>query len=324
MQDRPDIPDPERPGRRPVRLPSARRAMLLAAAMLAVGFAAGAAIGPAPDASLAGSLPGLAERLPALIAGVESRSRTATAGTAAGTATATASSEQAPPAKRARRRRKAAGASAAGEASSGSGSEAAGEEAAKSPKAGTKKLPDIGEVWLIELSGESFEAALAQPSAAPYIDTELLPAATLLKGWSAMDASAFASDAALLSPPAAGASPPLLRSIVQPPCPEGAAGAACAPETPGQLTAADEFLKATLATITSTSAYREHGLIVITFASVGIATQSELPAGASTATLAYQPPAGAVLLSPFAKAGSRSTAAFDPTSPRQSAQALLH
>ncbi len=110
---------------------------------------------------------------------------------------------------------------------------------------------------------------------------------------------------------------------MQPPCPEGAAGAACAPETPGQLTDADGFLKAALATITAAPTYKEHGLVVITFATVGIATQSELPAGSSTAELTYQPPAGVVLLSPFAAAGKRSTVAFDPTSPRQSLEALL-
>ena len=84
------------------------------------------------------------------------------------------------------------------------------------------------------------------------------------------------------------------------------------------------FLKAALASITSTSTYKEHGLIVITFADVGIATQSELPAGASISTSSYQPPAGVVLLSPFVKAGQRSSTAFDPTSPRQSLEKLLH
>jgi hypothetical protein len=111
---------------------------------------------------------------------------------------------------------------------------------------------------------------------------------------------------------------------VQPPCPEGAGGAACAAETPGQLTAADEFLKATLTQITATPAYREHGLVVVTFASVGVATQAGLPAGASSATLTSQPPAGVVLLSPFARAGARSSASFNPTSPRQSLEKLLH
>ncbi len=46
---------------------------------------------------------------------------------------------------------------------------------------------------------------------------------------------------------ASGSPPPLLALDRPAACPEGAAGAACAPETPGQLTAADEFLKATLA-----------------------------------------------------------------------------
>jgi hypothetical protein len=89
------------------------------------------------------------------------------------------------------------------------------------------------------------------------------------------------------------------------------------------MTAADEFLKATLASITGTALYKEHGLIVVTFSSVGLATQSELPAGASTSTLTYEPPAGVALLSPFAKAGLRSKASFNPTSPRQSLEKLL-
>jgi hypothetical protein len=185
------------------------------------------------------------------------------------------------------------------------------------------KLPPITNVWLIALAGGTFGSVSTQPAATPYITGRLLPAATLLGGWSALDASAFASSAALAEQPAPGSAPPLLHSIVQPPCPEGPAGAGCAPETPGQLTAADQFLSSTLATISGTTTYKEHGLIVITFATVGIATQSELPAGASTAQLTYQPPAGVALLSPFAKAG-RSTVAFNPTSPRQSLEKLLH
>jgi hypothetical protein len=93
--------------------------------------------------------------------------------------------------------------------------------------------------------------------------------------------------------------------------------------TPGQLTSADEFLKATLSQITGTSLYREHGLVVITFTTVGIASQAGLPAAASSATLTYQPPAGVLLLSPFVHAG-RSSATFNPTSPRQSLEKLLH
>jgi hypothetical protein len=179
-------------------------------------------------------------------------------------------------------------------------------------------------VWLIQLSGTTFASALAQLGAAPYIDAQAIPGGTLLNGWSALQGSAFANDAALAEPTSAGGPPPLLHSIVQPPCPEGAAGAACAAETPGQLQAADAFLKETLATITTTPAYREHGLVVITFATVAVATQAGLAAGASSATLTSQPPAGVLLLSPFAHAGTKPSTAFDTTSPRQSLEALLH
>ncbi|MGH2905045.1 MAG: hypothetical protein ACRDK7_15895 [Solirubrobacteraceae bacterium] len=175
-------------------------------------------------------------------------------------------------------------------------------------------------MWLITLSGATFAKALAQMAAAPYIDSQLVPAGTLLSGWSSLDASAFASEAALL-----GDEPPqTLNAIVQPPCPEGVAGAACAPETAGALTTADEFLKATLPAITASAAYGGHGLVVITFGAVGNATASSLPAVASTAMLSPEPPAGVLLLSPFARAGARPTSVSDPTSPKQSLAALLH
>jgi hypothetical protein len=183
----------------------------------------------------------------------------------------------------------------------------------------------VTSVWLIELSGGSFAEALAQPAAAPYIDKQLIPAGALLSGWSALTGSAFASDAALAEHQSAiGAPPPILHSIVQPPCPEGAAGAQCAPGSAGALTTADEFLKATVAQITPTSPYREHGLIVVTFATVGVASAAGLPTGASTATLTSQPAAGVVLFSPFVRAGSHPSTSFNPISPEQSLQALLH
>jgi hypothetical protein len=311
---------PESTAQKPLRRPSTRGAALLAAAMLGVGIAVGAAIGPAPQSSL-GAAAGLAQRLPLLIAGIDSHRRSTTP-----TATSPAG-EEAPSAVEAtaarHRKRKARPAAASTPESSEPSSEESSSAGSETKKQ-TKKLPAVTSVWLIELAGGSFEAALTQASAAPYVNTQLLPQATLLKGWSALDGSAFASEAAIAEPPSAGSTPPLLHSIVQPPCPEGAAGASCAAETPGQLTAADEFLKTTLASITGTSTYKEHGLVVITFATVGIATQSELPAGASTATLTYQPPAGVALLSPFVRGGQRSTVAFNPTSPRQSLEKLLH
>jgi len=181
-------------------------------------------------------------------------------------------------------------------------------------------------VWLITLSGATFAQVLAQPAAAPYIDSQLVPAGTLLSSWSSLDGSSFASEAGLLG----GEHPQTLDSIVQPPCPasspegEGAAGASCAAQTPGALSAADEFLKTTLSTITSSAAYRTHGLIVISFATIHNAMASGLPAGASTATLSTEQPAGVLLLSPFARAGARATSTFNPTSPKQSLSGLLH
>jgi hypothetical protein len=79
-----------------------------------------------------------------------------------------------------------------------------------------------------------------------------------------------------------------------------------------------------VSTLTTTASYREHGLIVVTFGEVGNATATGLPAGASTVTLTSQPPAGVVLLSPFARAGARSSTPFNPTAPKQSLEKLLH
>jgi hypothetical protein len=181
-------------------------------------------------------------------------------------------------------------------------------------------LPPVTHVWLIMLSGATFAQALAQPAAAPYIDVQLVPAGALLSGWSSLQGSALASEAGLLG----GEPPQTLDSISQPPCPEGAAGAQCKPETAGALSADDEFLEQTIPSIVSSVAYREHGLIVIAFGQVGNATASSLPADASTATLSSQPPTGVLLLSPFVRAGSRPSTAYDPTSPKQSLSELLH
>jgi hypothetical protein len=309
---------------RTLRLPSIRASAVLATVMLAVGVATGAAIGPAPDASLAGSASGIAQRLPLLLATLAGHARSPTPRPSA--ASPPPSTPQPTPR---RRRPRIEHLLAAPAATTPAPTVPASQEEApvsSTPPIATapkSKLPAVESVWLIELAGGTFAEALAQPTAAPYITGSLIPAGTLLGRWSALSAGAFASDAALAQPVAAGATPPLLHSIVQPPCPEGPPGATCAPETPGQLTAADEFLKTTLAQITTTAAYREHGLIVVTFATVAVATQAGLPAGSSSATLTSQPPTGVVLLSPFARAGARSAQAFNPTSPRQSLEKLL-
>jgi len=291
---------------------------VLAAAMLAVGVAVGAAIGPAPDASLAG-----ASRVPLLLPAL--RALTA-GGTPGATAKPPAVTQQATPSAA-----KASGASTTAPSTQHASSTATSPSASPAPEtskqsppagAGTPKavLPAVTNVWLIELAGTTFTEALAQPTVAPYIGAQAVPAGALLSGWSALDGSAFASDAALL----ASSPPQLVDTIIQPPCPEGAAGAQCLVGTPGALTAADEFLKGTVPKITATTAYHAHGLIVVTFGSIANATASELPSGASTATLTSQPPAGVLLISPFASAGTKPTTTFNPASPTKSLEGLLH
>jgi hypothetical protein len=285
----------------------------------------GAAIGPAPSASFAGVSPSLLAHLPELLAAIAGNDHgsSSAAATAAGGGAAKAEA-QAAGARRRRRHRRAAAAAASEAATSTTPSEAeaSSPSSTSKPAAKAKKLPAVTSVWLIELGGESFAEAQGEPAAAPYITASALHEGALLSGWSALQGTALASEAALLAPVPVGGTPPLVHSLVQPPCPEGAAGAACS--TPaGELTAADTFLKETLAQITTSAAYREHGLVVITFASVGVAAQAGLPAGASSATLTDVPPAGVLVLSPFAKAGSHPSLHFNATSPSQSLQALL-
>jgi hypothetical protein len=304
----------------PLRMPSARITAALAAATLAIGVALGAAIGPAPSSSFA--LGRLLPLLPALSPHA-SASPTATAvqpPPVAPQATPAATSESRPATKAL----SAPPATSAATTSTGPSETSAPSSAPPTSTVPKRTLAPVTHVWLIELSGSSFAEAIKQPSAAPYIDAQAVPAGTLLSGWSGLDGSAFAGGAALLS-----STPPLadlrsvLDTIVQPPCPEGAAGAQCVAGTPGGLAAADEFLKATAPTITANAAYRESGLIVVTFATVADATATGLPAGASTATLTAEPPAGVLLISPFAKAGAKPSSAFDPISPKQSIEKLL-
>ncbi len=307
------------------RLPSLRVTAALAAGMLAIGVVVGAAIGPAPSTSLAGErIPLLLPSIAALaVAGAGQESATTVQPlllTPQATPTATSSSAGAATnaATRTTKSKVPPSALAPTTSTPPNISKTPSTASGGSPK--QVKIPPVTSVWLITLSGATFAQAIVQPSAAPYIDSQLVPAGALLSGWSSLDGSALASEAGLL----AGAPPQTLDSIVQPPCPEGAAGVQCKPETAGALTAADEFLEATLPAITSSVAYREHGLIVITFGAVGNATASSLPVGASTATLSSQPPVGVLLISPFAHPGSRPATKYDPTSPEQSLSGLLH
>jgi hypothetical protein len=303
------------------KLLSPRVTAAFAALMLAAGVAIGAAIGPAPTASFAGASR-LVPLLPSLLGTTALSSPSAPA--------AAAASEPAP-ARRHRRRHKAPATAAAAPAETPPASSTPTETspagsttpstplAPTSPSGATPTISPVTHVWLIELSGTGFGETLAQPAAAPYIDTQAVPSGTLLSGWSSIAAGTFAGDAALL----ASSPPQTVEEIVQPPCPEGPAGTACAAGTPGALQAADAFLKATLPAITASAPYREHGLVVVTFATVSSAAAGGLPGGAATATLTSQPPAGALLISPFATAGARPAGAFDPASPKQSIERLL-
>ncbi|HEV7943885.1 MAG TPA: alkaline phosphatase family protein [Solirubrobacteraceae bacterium] len=85
------------------------------------------------------------------------------------------------------------GASGKGEADSGSGSKGA---AAPVP---ASLLAQIQHVWVISLSGDSFAAALASQSSAPYLTKQLIPQGTLLAHYSLVAASPAANDIALLS-----------------------------------------------------------------------------------------------------------------------------
>lgn len=301
------------------RAPGRRVTMALAAGMLVIGLAVGAAIGPAPSPSLA--VGRLLPLLPSLLDSAGQAAQPVKPPASVAQATPSAETEVEGPTRHRRRRKRHKGSieaetSAVGEAGAAP-SEASTPTA--NPKAKPKALAPVSKVWLVELANASFSEAAADAADAPYLEGTALPQGTLLAGWSALEGSTFASDAALI----AGGPPQLLDTIVQPPCPEGAAGASCAAGTPGAVKAADEFLQATLPTITSTSGYRENGLIVVTFTSISAASASGLPAGAASSTLTSESPTGVLLLSPFVAAGAKSTAALNPTSPRQSLEKLL-
>jgi hypothetical protein len=307
MTEPPDQPpaSPPEQGGSPLRAPSLRVTAMLAAGMLAIGVAVGAAIGPAPGTSFAG-----VARVPLLLGSLAARAASSTA-TQPPAVTPTAT----PSAAKSKAKAPASGA-AATETSAGE------EESKPSSKKGATKsvsLPPISKIWLIELAGSGFSEATAQAASAPYITGQAIPQGALLSKWSGLDAGAFASDAALIS----STPPQSLDTIIQPPCPEASA-AQCAPGTPGALSAADEFLKASLPTITSQSAYRESGLILVTFGSVLVGSATGLPSGAATATLIAEPPPGVLLISPFVTAGSHPSTTFTPASPTKSLARLLH
>jgi hypothetical protein len=60
-------------------------------------------------------------------------------------------------------------------------------------------LPDIGHVWVIELTGQDLATTFDDPAAAPYLAGQLVPQGTLLTGYRAVGAGQLANGVALLS-----------------------------------------------------------------------------------------------------------------------------
>jgi hypothetical protein len=191
-----------------------------------------------------------------------------------------------------------------------------------------------------------------QSSAAPYLAGELLGQGSLLSSYSPLAASEMTADATLLSGQVTAGVSTLI-----PPCPvtQGAtataggspaangAGAAagapsatpCATAEPEGAQAADDVLRDVVPQITASAAYREGGLIAITFAAPGegessssaAATDSPpiaYPAGTQSSTLTATGAPGVLLLSPFLRhPGGRIATAVDQLAPRKSLEELL-
>jgi hypothetical protein len=181
------------------------------------------------------------------------------------------------------------------------------------------------------LSGSSFADA-ATPANYPYLVGQLLDQGTLLSGYTALDGYELAGDAALLpggigarlsivsepgcgAPPGAtsGATPSTTPTLSTTPTTSGAPCTAGSPPSPPEV---DAFLQRVVGPILSSPAYREDGLVAITFSSSSNGAEGPGP------TLALQPAAGTLLLSPLLH-GGRSSTPFNALAPRQSLEAIF-
>ncbi len=197
--------------------------------------------------------------------------------------------------------------------SQGSSSQGSGEgEGSTSGK--PIKLPPIQHVWLIVVGGSTLAAAAAEPTSYPYLAGQLIKQGTLLKSYSALDAYELAGDAALL-PGGVGAS---LNVISEPECSATTqATTQCAQGTQPSASETEAFLQQVVGPIAASPAYREEGLIVITVASASSG------GGMPATTLALQPAAGALLLSPLLGGHAQSSSPFDLLSPRTSLETIF-
>ncbi len=195
--------------------PSRGMASALAAGVLSVGILAGVALGPGPASSPADSATLAQRALAALVASAGSSSQTTTSTSTAATPPPITSEPTPTPSATSSTKGKAKSAPAPIEASSSSESSSESttsgspEGSSKSSKGsgesektapGTPiKLPPIKHVWVIALSGTSFSAALADPTADPYLAKQLVPKGTLLSNYALSSSSALGNGIALLS-----------------------------------------------------------------------------------------------------------------------------
>ena len=320
------------------RLPSFRVRCALAAGLFALGIVLGAAIGPAPQSSLAGPAVPPQTLIASLLAGSAGSSATASAPTTKASPSSSSPSS-APSSTNGAARSSAttplpapvstAPASASNPATATPTTPASEIKPAGSPSGAstpvasghsTTPLPAISHVWLIVLPGEGFANAAAQSSSDPYLSGQLLGEGTLLKSYSPLEGGALSADAALLS----GQSTPQQSSYAAPGC-NAAAQPNCTPGSASELAGVDAYLHQLVPQITASADYRQHGLIAIAFSASD--ESANTPASASPAagatTLAAQP-LGVLLLSPFLrKRGTQSTTHFHPATPRKDLEGLL-
>jgi hypothetical protein len=296
---------PQPAAQQPVPVPSRRWTGVLAAAMLGIGVAVGAAIGPAPSQSFGLGAP-LAGLLKALLASHSpaAAAKSSHAATGGGAEPVTAAASQGAGASEA--------ASAPEETAPTETEKETGGKGGGKEETATKAQP-FYRVWVIHLSGAGFSEALGSP-AAPYLNRTAVPKGSLLAGWSAIAGQNFASDVAQI----AGARETQVENVVQPTC--SATGAQeC-------LAAADAFLKSSTEAIQHTLLYKNgEGLIVVQFGKVEDETSTayQWAHGSVSSTLSTKPPSGVLLLSPRVAAGKKPTVAFEPTAPEKAMQSLL-
>jgi phosphatidylinositol-3-phosphatase len=183
----------------------------LAAAVLAVGILAGVALGPGPANSPADSATLAQRALAALVARAGSGSQTTTSTSTAATPPPITSEPTPAPVTTSAAKSKAqstpASSEAAGPESSSESSTSPSEGTSKTSKGESEKtapgtpikLPPIKHIWVIALSGTSFDAALADSTADPYLAKQLVPKGTLLSNYTLSSSSALGNGIALLA-----------------------------------------------------------------------------------------------------------------------------